>query len=52
LHYKLTSMPGPSGAIGTTVFLGCAHATSIMPLLKYDEKFLQDVTINISRVYT
>jgi hypothetical protein len=47
-------MPDPSGAIGTTVSLGCLHITAIMPFLKFVKKdlFLQVVTINISRVYT
>jgi len=47
-------MPGSSGAIGTTVSLGCAHVTAIMPWLKCDEKFLslQVVTINMSSIST
>jgi hypothetical protein len=47
-------MPESSGAIDTTVSLGFAHVTAIMPLLKIIEKFLflQVVTVNISRVNT
>jgi hypothetical protein len=36
----LTSMPGVSDIMGTSVSLGREHVVSIMPLLKFDSKVL------------